>query len=174
MPSRAQRLRKNPTRAEIRLWHLLEPFRDEGYHFRKQAPIGPYVVDFACHHAKLVIEVDGDSHGYETGKRRDAVRDAFLKAEGYTVLRFWNDEVTQAPEGVYDIVSRALMQTPSLALPTRGRVGRRARGNIEAENSTSRQLKGTVLAHPRAPTSPLVGETRRGVAAKHIGGEDGQ
>jgi very-short-patch-repair endonuclease len=108
MPTRAQRLRKNPTPIEIRLWRLLHPFRAGGYHFRKQAPIGPYVVDFACHHAKLVIEVDGDTHATDAGMRHDKWRDAFLQAEGYRILRLWNNEVMRNPEGVYFLISQAL------------------------------------------------------------------
>ncbi|MEO5807547.1 DUF559 domain-containing protein [Devosia sp.] len=111
MPTHAQRLRKNPTPAEIRLWRLISPMRLGGHHFRKQVPIGRYVVDFAYHHAKLVIEVDGDTHGGASAIQHDAVRDAFLRHEGYTVLRFSNAEVMTNGEGVYDVIVRSLEQT---------------------------------------------------------------
>jgi very-short-patch-repair endonuclease len=112
---RARRLRQEPTPAEIALWQLIYPFRTGGHHFRKQAPIGPYVVDFVCHAEKLVIEVDGDSHYTDAGLSRDAVRTAFLATSGYRVLRFTNLDVLQNREGVFDVVAAALRPniTPS-------------------------------------------------------------
>lgn len=100
MSTQAKTLRKNPTPAEAAMWRLLFPFRTGSFHFRKQAPIGPYCVDFACHHARLVIEVDGDTHATAQGIRSDARRDTFLVAEGYRVLRFTNADVLGNPEGV--------------------------------------------------------------------------
>ncbi|WP_127752471.1 endonuclease domain-containing protein [Devosia sp. 1566] len=108
MPTRAQRLRKNPTAAEIRLWRLIAPLRLGSYHFRKQAPIGPYIADFACHHAKLIIEIDGESHFLGAGPQRDAARTSFRQAEGYRVLRFTNLDVHDNPDGVYASVLAAL------------------------------------------------------------------
>ena len=105
---RAKELRANSSVAERRMWRLLHTFRTGGYHFRKQSQIGPYYADIACHHAKLVIEVDGDLHGTEAALRHDARRDAFLRAEGYTVLRFGNSDVIDNPDGVFEIVSAAL------------------------------------------------------------------
>jgi len=90
------------------MWRLLFPLRVDGFHFRKQAPIGPYVVDFACHHAKVVIEVDGDTHGTTTGAAQDARRDAFLKRDGYAILRFSNRDVVGNPEGVSIIITNTL------------------------------------------------------------------
>jgi len=98
--SRAKSLRQTPTPAERRMWRLLFPLRTNGFHFRKQAPIGPYIADFACHHARLIIDVDGDTHGTEVGLHHDARRDAFLTAEGYKVLHFGNRDVMRNPEGV--------------------------------------------------------------------------
>ena len=62
------------------MWLLLHPFRTGGYHFRKQVAVGPYVADFVCHHARLVIEVDGEQHGKT--ERADAARDSYLHARG--------------------------------------------------------------------------------------------
>ena len=90
------------------MWRLLFPFRVDGFHFRKQVPIGPYVVDFACHHAKVVIEVDGDTHATAVGTARDARRDAFLRRAGYIALRFSNRDVVGSPEGVSIVVARTL------------------------------------------------------------------
>ena len=134
--SRAKSLRQNPTPAEKRLWRLLYPSRTGGVHFRKQAAIGPYVADFACHHARLVIELDGDSHASQRGY--DARRDRFLREQGFSVLRFSNAEVFESPEGVYQRIVEALRKTPSPTLPTEGEGVRDA-------------------------TSPRVGEDGRGV-----------
>ncbi|KFC62459.1 hypothetical protein FF80_03554 [Devosia sp. LC5] len=113
MPTRAQRLRKNPTAPEIRFWRLIAPLRTGEYHFRKQAPVGPYVADFACHHAKLIVEIDGETHFIGAGPQKDAVRTAFLLREGYTVLRFTNHDVMTNPDGVYVTVLAALAKEPS-------------------------------------------------------------
>ena len=123
-PSLPKILRRLPTPFEIRFWRLIHPIRQAGWHFRKQAPIGRYVVDFVCHHARLIVEIDGDSHYSEDGMARDAVRTAFLENEGYRMLRFTNLEVMQSGEAVYDAVQAALDAsgpTPSWPLPSRGR-----------------------------------------------------
>ena len=101
MGNLAGKLRKTPTAPEVRLWRLIHPFRTGGFHFRKQVPIGRFVVDFACHAEKLVIEVDGDTHFTDAAMRADTQRDAFLRGEGYRVLRFTNVDVMDNPEGVY-------------------------------------------------------------------------
>jgi len=124
-PSRARTLRQNPTPAEKRLWRLLHPLRTGGFHFRKQAPIGSYVADFACHTARLVIEVDGDSHGTVAAEVHDRRRNEFLRDQGYVVLRFTNREVLANGEGVLAVIARALAGAGLLpASPTRGEVRR--------------------------------------------------
>src|SRR5581483_11056790 len=91
--SHARALRRELTDAEQIIWHAVRAHRLDGASFRRQTPIGPYIVDFISHPAKLVIEIDGGQH-FETGhERRDAKRDAFLMAKGYRVLRFNNHEV---------------------------------------------------------------------------------
>jgi very-short-patch-repair endonuclease len=87
----ARQLRKDPTDAEARLWRHLRCGQLGGLHFRRQAVIGPYVVDFLCARAKLVIELDGGQHVERAGY--DAVRTAHMHAVGYCVLRFWNHDV---------------------------------------------------------------------------------
>jgi len=104
----ARRLRMNTTAAEARLWRQLRLFETRGTHFRRQVPIGNYVVDFACMAARLVIEVDGSQHGEDTGLSRDAERTRWLEAEGYRVLRFWNNEISQNCAGVLDVIHAAL------------------------------------------------------------------
>ena len=108
MPTLAQKLRADPTDPERRLWNLLRPFRTNGYHFRKQVALGPYIADFACLHAGLVIEVDGDTHFSDEALLRDANRDAYLAARGLTVLRFTNIDVSRNPEGVYTVIASHL------------------------------------------------------------------
>ena len=114
---RARKLRTDPTKAESRLWYLLRRKQLRGWHFRRQHPIPPYIVDFACLAAKLVIEADGGQHDPNGSDRR---RDALIKARGWRILRFWNDEILQNPEGVIEQILAAL--APSLPSPaSRGR-----------------------------------------------------
>jgi len=108
MPTRAQTLRSTSTDAEKRLWRLLYTFRTSGYHFRKQSQVGDYFPDFVCHHAQLIIEVDGGQHYADAGLAHDATRDAFLRSRGYDVLRFSNLDVLTNPDGVFDIIAQSL------------------------------------------------------------------
>lgn len=101
----ARRLRRDMTLAERRLWRELRARRFMHAWFRRQAPIGPYIADFVCHRCRLVIEVDG---GQLAGSRGDARRDDWMRAEGYQVLRFWNNEVLANPEGVMERIGRAI------------------------------------------------------------------
>lgn len=78
------------TKAEERLWHELRGRRLDRFKFRRQVPIGAYIVDFVCMEAKLVVEIDGSQHA---DSQHDRVRDAELAARGFRVLRFWNDDV---------------------------------------------------------------------------------
>ena len=152
MSERAKALRADSSPVERRMWRLLYAFRTGGYHFRKQVPIGPYTVDIACHHAKLIIEVDGDTHGTDTARRNDARRDAFLKGEGYTVLRISNSEVMTNSDGVYQLVAIALAgkpKQPRVAHPL---------PNPPHKGEGALPSLGHHLSQPPAPTAPLVGE----------------
>jgi very-short-patch-repair endonuclease len=94
MPNEAARaLRKRMTRQEVKLWVQLRALKELGYHFRRQSPIPPYIVDFECRRSKLVVEVDGGQHGLDRHLKRDSVRDRDLRKAGYRILRFWNNEV---------------------------------------------------------------------------------
>ncbi len=106
----ARRLRQYPTDAEQRLWSRLRQRQIEGARFRRQAPIGPYVVDFVCFGARLVIEVDGGQHAQQ--QDRDAQRTTWLEAQGFRVLRFWNHEVLGNIEGVAETIAGALRAPP--------------------------------------------------------------
>jgi len=108
MVLRARVLRKRPTEAEHRLWRALRLLKPLGLHFRRQVPIGRYVADFACHRAKIVVELDGTQHGEPDAIRQDAERTAFLNGRGYRVLRFWNGDVLAGCDDVVDAVLRAV------------------------------------------------------------------
>ena len=101
----ARSLRRNATAAEGKLWQLLRHRRLEGFKFRRQVPIGPYVADFACLSAQLVIELDGSQH---FDSPHDARRDAWLVAGGYRVLRVWNSELNENPSGVLEAIWHAI------------------------------------------------------------------
>ncbi len=95
--SRARTMRCEPTEAERKLWYALRDRRMQALKFRRQAPLGPYIVDFLCVAHRLVVEADGSQHAES---KRDAVRDAWLALEGYTILRFSNRDVLTARESV--------------------------------------------------------------------------
>jgi len=103
----ARRLRRNLTDAEQRLWKHLRQRQINGFHFRKQCPVGPYVADFACLSAKLIIEVDGGQHAESV---TDKVRDAWFTAHSYRTLRFWNTDVLANTDGVITMIIEALGQ----------------------------------------------------------------
>lgn len=105
---RARHLRRNMTDTERALWRVLRTYKDKGFHFRKQVPMGSYIVDFACHSARLVIEVDGGQHGTDAGIEADAARTAWLESQGYRVMRFWNNDVLEAIGGVTRLIDDAL------------------------------------------------------------------
>ncbi|WP_105385724.1 endonuclease domain-containing protein [Neorhizobium alkalisoli] len=89
----AKRMRKVMTDAELKLWNALRAHRLMGLSFRRQVPIAGYIVDFACPTRRLIVEVDGSQHGSDTNLRYDADRTLRLERDGWTVLRFWNDDV---------------------------------------------------------------------------------
>jgi very-short-patch-repair endonuclease len=91
----AKRLRATTTPHERTLWRALKELPVEGTHFRRQAPIGPYIVDFFCPAAHLIIEIDGGHHNDDETATRDRERQLWLEQEGYRVVRFWNSEITR-------------------------------------------------------------------------------
>jgi very-short-patch-repair endonuclease len=106
----ALHLRKSMTDSEKKLWNCLRYDLDmpTGAHFRRQFALGDYIVDFICLQYRLVIEVDGPIHTAEHQARRDAAKDDFLKREGFTILRFTNDEVMLGRSAVLHSVAKAL------------------------------------------------------------------
>jgi very-short-patch-repair endonuclease len=107
---RARRLRKTMTDAEMRLWFRLRPLRRKGLAFRRQSPIGPYIVDFECRPAKLAIELDGGHHAKSEQAEKDRQRSAWLERRGYTVLRFWNTEVLFQTDAVVHVITMTAEQ----------------------------------------------------------------
>src|SRR5215470_4443894 len=103
--SNAKALRRDTTDAERIIWYNVRAHRFQGASFRRQTPIGPYVADFVCHEAKLIIEVDGGQH-FEPGNIvRDKRRDAYLAPQGYRVLRFNNLDVMKNKAGVLETIA---------------------------------------------------------------------
>ena len=90
----AKRLRANTTPHERKLWRALKVIPIEGSHFRRQVPIGPYVVDFFCPAKRLILEIDGGHHNEDDVAERDLERQQWLEGEGYRVVRFWNSDIT--------------------------------------------------------------------------------
>jgi very-short-patch-repair endonuclease len=115
----ARRLRKQQTDTERKLWARLRDRRLGGVKFRRQHPIGPYIVDFCCPEAKLVIELDGGQH--TTQRNGDERRSLFIEAQGYGVLRFWDNEVLLNIEGVLERIGEALADPHPGPLPERER-----------------------------------------------------
>jgi very-short-patch-repair endonuclease len=111
--ARARSLRHRQTEPEQKLWwHLRHRLPMQQSHFRRQVPIGPYVADFCCLRAKLIVEVDGNQHSLDATIAHDARRTAYLKAQGFSVLRFSNREVMTEINGVLEAIYASL-STPT-------------------------------------------------------------
>jgi len=98
--TRAKELRSDATRPEQKLWYQLRLLEGKDLHFRRQAPIGPYIADFVSHKEKLVIEVDGATHSTEVEIAHDNRRTEFLNSQGYQVFRCTNDDVMRGLDGL--------------------------------------------------------------------------
>jgi len=98
----ARKLRKTMTRQEAKLWQHLRELRKQGFHFRRQVPIDDYIVDFACFHPKVAVEVDGSHHSGLLHSKRDAARDAYLIGSGFKV------DVDQNLDGVLSLLLHEL------------------------------------------------------------------
>ena len=106
----ARALRSNQTPAETWLWRTLRAHRFSGFKFRRQVPIGPFIVDFYCHQKRLVIELDGGQHNLIEAKSYDRQRSEFLDQQGLNVIRFWNNDALHHKEAVlqqiWDVLHR--------------------------------------------------------------------
>ena len=112
----SRQLRKNMTNAEKVLWQKLRLKQLNGYKFRRQCPIGSYIVDFVCFDKKLIIELDGSQHADQVVY--DLKRTQWLESQGFEVLRFWNNQVLNEIESVMNLILNVL--TPTLVLPVKG------------------------------------------------------
>lgn len=97
----AKNLRQNQTQQEYILWNLLRNHKFHNLKFKRQQPIGNYIVDFICKDIKLIIELDGGQHNTKEKILADEERTIFLESKGYKVIRFWNNEIDNNLEGVY-------------------------------------------------------------------------
>ena len=104
----AKKLRRDLTDAERKLWYVLRAHRFDGVGFRRQMPIGPYIVDFVAHRMRVIVEVDGGQHAAEAIAVHDQRRDDWLASRGYKVLRFPNNEVLTNIDGVAGTIAKAL------------------------------------------------------------------
>jgi len=125
-----RRLRADMTDAERILWGFLRNRRFGGVKFRRQQPIGPYIADFFCPSARLIVELDGDQHGIEEQRLHDEARTRYLNEQGYSVIRFSNLDLLKHEDVVMETIERALMpgarplpEPPSAVRPSlKGRV----------------------------------------------------
>jgi len=105
---RAKQLRTNSTDAERQLWRVLRSRQLAGHKFRRQQPLGGFIVDFVCFEKRLVVEVDGGQHNEPLQAANDSERSTWLEQQGFRVLRFWNHEILREIESVKETIARAL------------------------------------------------------------------
>ena len=116
MESFAKKLRQQLTDAEHVLWKNLRAHRMAGHKFRRQVVIEPYIVDFVCLEARLIVEADGGQHLEQA--ESDSERTAFLESLGYTVIRFWNHEILKDTQTVLEQIHSHLTETPGPSTPS--------------------------------------------------------
>jgi very-short-patch-repair endonuclease len=158
---RARALRNRLTDTEQHLWQRLRRKQLSGHRFRRQVPLGRYIVDFTCFEARVIVEVDGGQHAEDI--MRDWERDHWLSSQGFRVLRFWNNDVLRETDAVVEMIVRALMQPPPHPSPIKGE------GEL---------VKGADHSRPPHP-SPVKGEGERSQAMHEIppplaGGGEGE
>lgn len=159
---RARTLRKRMPPMETKLWNALRALKPLGFHFRRQVPIGPYYADFVSHQHLLVIEVDGETHFVSGGPAYDAVRDAFIRGEGYRILRVTNHEIAQNLDGVMILILSKLQTPEHLATPTldpspQGGGRRRSRKTVELGQRSMADLPPPQGTEPSVVSLPSMG-----------------
>ena len=124
------------TNQERKLWNIIRNRQFFGYRFRRQFPIGQYIVDFVCREKKIIIEIDGGQHNEINNIEYDKKRTAFLNSKGFKVIRFWNNEIDNNIDGVYEKLKEDFnvehIITPSLPSPS-------GEGEKNNDNSLSEQ-----------------------------------
>jgi very-short-patch-repair endonuclease len=122
----ARQLRASQTEVEKRLWAKLRDRQILGRKFRRQAEIGPYIVDFVSFEQQLIVELDGGQHS--CSDEEDGRRTKWLEAQGFVVLRFWNNEVAENMEGVLQRVAEAISEKRSFESPLTPTLSHKGRG----------------------------------------------
>ncbi|RED38699.1 very-short-patch-repair endonuclease [Rhodopseudomonas thermotolerans] len=138
----ARELRKKSTDVERLMWAALRDKQLNGFSFKRQVPIGPYIADFACHSVKLVVELDGGQHFSDDGERADAARTAAIEARGFRVIRFNNAEVMSNRAGVLQSIADVLAaRAPTPTLSRKRERGLADRGDKQrpAPNDTTQR-----------------------------------
>ena len=133
--SRARQLRRNPTDVERLLWQKLRLWQVDGSKFRRQQPVGRYIVDFVCLEKRLIVEVDGGQHAHQGDY--DKERDSWLREQGFVVLRFWNNHLLENINGVMEMITENLQSTPYLNPSPQG--GRRRMRKSRQDGSVPKQ-----------------------------------
>jgi very-short-patch-repair endonuclease len=121
----AQKFRQEMTLPEVLLWLCLKGRQLDGLHFRKQHPVGPYILDFYCESLKLAVEVDGEIHALDDNPGKDRTRDAWFGEQGVRTLRIMARDVLASPDGAAQRIlefARAAPSGPLGHLPQRGRI----------------------------------------------------
>jgi very-short-patch-repair endonuclease len=121
-------MRTEMTDAERALWRCLRAHRRNGLSFRRQVPIGSFIVDFVCHDHKLIVELDGGQHAHDAAVARDSRREEWLRSKGYRILRFWNSDVLKNLGGVQQMILDSIATPLPNPPPQGGRGLVRARG----------------------------------------------
>lgn len=118
---RARQLRDDMTDSERKLWRELSKRQLAGHRFRRQHPLGAYIVDFVCLSKRFIVEVDGGQHAEPERQVYDARRSAWLEAQGYVVFRIWNTDVFENPDGVAETIYQELIRCPEVPRSRRQR-----------------------------------------------------
>ncbi|MHA7679759.1 endonuclease domain-containing protein [Cupriavidus sp. PET2-C1] len=160
-PQFAKLLRASQTDAEQRLWYRLRAYRFMGLKFKRQKQIGPFIADFVCMELKLVIEADGGQHGDAS----DVARDAWFERSGYTLLRFWNNEVLAQTDAVLERVRDVVLELGHMDAPALSPSPSPASGRGEQTGRASEHARSISSASPTLP-SPARG--------RGVGGEGGR
>ncbi|WP_155989751.1 endonuclease domain-containing protein [Thermithiobacillus tepidarius DSM 3134] len=159
----ARELRQRQTDAESRFWRHLRSRQLDGLKFRRLHPVGPYVLDFYCHEARLCVELDGGQHYLEAGARRDGARRRFLEAQGIRTLRFGNLDVLQNMDGVLSAILATAL-TPARSPKERERGGaNRSKPGPKTPQSARSQREGNkvTVEHAAAALTPPLSQRER-------------
>ena len=126
---KARQLRRNATNVERLLWQKLRLWQLDGCKFRRQQPVGNYIVDFVCLERRLIVELDGGQHAENS--EHDRARDEWLRDQGFVILRFWNNDVLTNIGGVLETIVTKLRNTPYLSPSPQGGRKRKAKATLE-------------------------------------------